>query len=109
MRARFSLAARWRALRKSSFHEVAAEVPNLTLSRELLGQPGAALPDVLVACGLSASKSQARKDVEAGGVNINNIRVSDSKLVIDSSHLLFDEFVLLRKGKRNYAVTRFHG
>ena len=92
---------------EKQFHEVAAEVPNVTLPRSLLGQPGAALPDVLAACGLSSSKSQARKDVEAGGVNINNVRVADAKRLLDSSDLLFGEFILLRKGKRNYAVARF--
>ena len=59
---------------EAQFHEVGAEVPNVTLPRTLLGQPGAALPEILMASRLSPSKSQARKDVEAGGVNINNVR-----------------------------------
>jgi tyrosyl-tRNA synthetase len=92
---------------ESQFQEVAGEVQNVTLARGLLGQPGAGLPEILVACGLSASKSQARKDVEAGGVNINNIRAADAKRVLDAADLLFGEFVLLRKGKRNYALARF--
>jgi tyrosyl-tRNA synthetase len=92
---------------ETQFEEVAAEVPKITLSRALLGQPGAALPEILVAAGLSPSKGQARKDIEAGGININNIRASDAKLILDSSHLLFGEFLLLRKGKRNYALVRF--
>ena len=94
---------------EAQFHEVGAEVPNVTLPRNLLGQPGAALPEMLVASGLSPSKSQARKDVEAGGVNINNVRAADAKLILDTGHLLFGEFVLLRKGKRNYALLRFQG
>jgi tyrosyl-tRNA synthetase len=94
---------------EAQFHEVGAEVPNVTLPRALLGQPGAALPDLLLAAGLSPSKSQARKDVEAGGVNINNVRANDPKLVLAAGHLLFGEFVLLRKGKRNYALVRFQG
>ncbi len=92
---------------EKQFHEVGAEVPNVTLSRTLLGQPGAGLLEVLVAAGLSPSKGQARKDVEAGGVNINNVRATDAKLVLSPEHLLFGEFVLLRKGKRNYALVRF--
>jgi tyrosyl-tRNA synthetase len=92
---------------EAQFHEVGAEVPHVTLSRTLLGQPGAALPDILMASGLSPSKSQARKDVEAGGVNINNVRATDAKLILDAGHLLFGEFVLLRKGKKNYALVRF--
>ncbi|MCE0498077.1 MAG: tyrosine--tRNA ligase [Methylacidiphilales bacterium] len=89
------------------FDEVIAEVPNSTFARAQLSQPGAALVEVLMAAGLSPSKSQARKDIEAGGVYVNNVRVADAKLVIGPEHLLFGKFVLLRKGKRNYALVRF--
>jgi tyrosyl-tRNA synthetase len=92
---------------EAQFGEVAAEVPNVSLGRELLGQPGAALPDLLVAVKLSSSKSQARKDVEAGGVYVNNVRAGDAKRVLEAGDLLFGKFVLLRKGKRNYALARF--
>jgi tyrosyl-tRNA synthetase len=84
---------------EAQFQEVGAEVPNVTLPRTLLGQPGAALPEILTASGLSPSKGQARKDVEAGGVYINNVRANDAKLILETSHLLFGEFVLMRKGK----------
>jgi tyrosyl-tRNA synthetase len=92
---------------EAQFGEVAAEVPNVTLPRSLLGQPGAALPEILVAAKLSPSKSQARRDVEAGGVYVNNAQSADPKLVLGADHLLFGKFVLLRKGKRNYALAQF--
>ena len=82
-------------------------MPNSNQPRASLGQPAATLPDLLVAAGLSPSKSQARKDVEAGGVYVNNVRAADAKLVLGPEHLLFDAYVLLRKGKRNYALLRF--
>jgi tyrosyl-tRNA synthetase len=92
---------------EKQFGEVIAEIPNSTQSRAVLGQPAAALPDILMAAGLSPSKSQGRKDIEAGGVYVNNGRVADAKLVLAAEHLLFDKYVLLRKGKRNYALLRF--
>jgi len=94
---------------EAQFDEVIAEVPNSTLSRSLLGQAGGALVEILIATGLSSSKGQARKDIEAGGVYVNNVRATDTKLVLDTEHLLFGKFVLLRKGKRNYALVRFEG
>jgi tyrosyl-tRNA synthetase len=94
---------------EAQFDEVIGEVPHKTLPLGLLGQPGAALPDILMTAGLSPSKGQARKDIEAGGINVNNVRVSDIKLVLGAEHLLFGKFVLLRKGKRNYALVRFEG
>ena len=94
---------------ESQFNEVGAEVPNVTLPRTLLGQPAAVLPEILVAAGLSPSKGQARRDVEAGGVYVNNVRAADAKLVLGTEHLLFGKFILLRKGKRNYALVWFEG
>ena len=92
---------------EKQFGEVIAEVPNSDQPRASLGQAAAALPDLLMAAGLSPSKSQARKDVEAGGVYVNNVRATDAKLVLGPEHLLFGTYVLLRKGKRNYALLRF--
>jgi tyrosyl-tRNA synthetase len=92
---------------EAQFGEVIAEVPNSDQPRENLGQPSASLVDLLVAAKLSPSKSQARKDVEAGGVYVNNLRTADGKLVLGPDHLLFGTYVLLRKGKRNYALLRF--
>ncbi len=92
---------------EAQFNEVIAEVPNVTLSRSLLGQPEGALVDVLIAAKLSPSKGQARKDIEAGGVYVNNVRATDVKLIVGAEHLLFGQFVLLRKGKRNYALVKF--
>ena len=92
---------------EAQFDEVIAEVPNSTLSKSLLGQPTGALVEVLIALGLSPSKGQARKDIAAGGVYVNNVRAADEKVVIGTEHLLFGKFVLLRKGKRNYALARF--
>jgi tyrosyl-tRNA synthetase len=92
---------------QAQFEEVIAEVPNSTLPSTLLGQPGGAVIEVLIAVGLSPSKGQARKDIEAGGIYVNNLRVGDTKLVLGAEHLLFGEFVLLRKGKRNYALVKF--
>jgi tyrosyl-tRNA synthetase len=92
---------------EAQFDEVIAEVPNVTLSRAILGQPAGVLAEVLIAAGLSPSKGQARRDIEAGGVYLNNLRASETALVVDTQHLLFGKFVLLRKGKRNYALARF--
>jgi len=92
---------------EAQFDEVIAEVPNTTQTRSLLGQPGGALIEILIAAGLSPSKGQARKDIEAGGINVNNVRVNDTKLVLGAEHLLFGKFILLRKGKKNYALVRF--
>ena len=54
--------------------------------------------------GSEAMKGQARKDIEGGGVYINNLRESNISRQITAADLLFDKHLLLRKGKRNYVV-----
>jgi tyrosyl-tRNA synthetase len=89
---------------EAQFDEVIAEVPNFTTTPEqILGQPSSSL---LVTTGLSASGSQARRDIEAGGFYINNVRITDSKWQVKQDDFLFGQYILVRKGKRNYALVR---
>ena len=60
--------------------------------------------ELFVASGLCQSNGQARKDLQGGGLNLNNQRQSDPKLKITTDSLLFDKHLLVRKGKRNYTV-----
>jgi tyrosyl-tRNA synthetase len=53
---------------------------------------------------LAPSKGQARKDIEGGGVYLNNLKVTDITRALALADLLFGKHVLLRKGKRTYAV-----
>jgi len=86
------------------FMDVVGEVPTIEIDRAKLDAPGLPIIDALVAAALSPSKGQARKDVEAGGISVNNVRVAEVARTLTSSDLLFGRHVLLRKGKRNYAV-----
>ena len=89
---------------ESTFGEIVGEVPTKELVRSQLNGAGLLLVEVLVLSGLSASKGQARKDVEGGGVYINNIREPSPQRAIKADDLLFGKHLLLRKGKRNYVV-----
>jgi len=86
------------------FKDVAGEIPTHPLESSKLAGAGTALTELLVHTKLAQSKGQARKDIEAGGISLNNIRVADAARSISSADLLFGKYLLLRKGKRNYAV-----
>ena len=86
------------------FKDVVGEVPTVEIERARLDAPGLPITDALVTAALSASKGQARKDVEAGGISVNNVRVTEVSRAITYGDLLFGSHILLRKGKRNYAV-----
>ena len=87
------------------FNDVAAEAPSKEIPAEALSGAGRPLLEVLVDAGLCPSKGQARKDLEGGGIYLNNVRESDLKRTLTSADLLFGKRLLLRKGKRNYVVV----
>ncbi|MBA4138798.1 MAG: tyrosine--tRNA ligase [Opitutus sp.] len=85
------------------FHDVVGEVPTKDLERAKLEGAGSAIADLIVHAGLEPSKGAARKSLEAGGVYLNNVRVDHTR-VVTADDLLFGKYLLLRKGKRTYAV-----
>ena len=86
------------------FHDVVGEVPTKEFASAKLAVPGASILDLLVHAGLCPSRGQAKKDVEGGGIYLNNVRVAEAARAATESDLLFKKHLLLRKGKRTYAV-----
>ncbi len=86
------------------FCDVVGEIPTKEITSVQLAAPGFGLTDALVHAGLSQSKGQAKKDIEGGGVYINNAKCADIAKALTPADLLFGKHVLLRKGKRTYAV-----
>jgi len=86
------------------FNDVAGEVPTKELEKAKLEGAGAPIIDLIVHSGLENSKGAARKALEAGGINLNNVRVPDHTRSVTTNDLLFGKHLLLRKGKKSYAV-----
>ena len=90
------------------FQDVVGEAPTKNLEPSRLEGAGASIIDLVVHAGLAPSKGQARKDLEAGGIYLNNVRVAEVARMVTTADRLFGKFVLLRKGKRTYAVLNVH-
>lgn len=90
---------------EATFREVAGEVPTCELSTDRFGGEGLWLPELLHKAGLAQSRGQARKEVKGGGVYVNGKRIDDEQHKLTTSDLMFEKYVLLRRGKRNYAVV----
>ncbi|MBG89878.1 MAG: tyrosine--tRNA ligase [Verrucomicrobiales bacterium] len=88
---------------ESGFSDLADEVPSLSIDRSRLNE-GAGLIDLLNDAGLSKSKGEARRDIKGGGVYLNNERQLDQEIVVKADSLLFEKYLLLRKGKKNYSL-----
>jgi tyrosyl-tRNA synthetase len=87
------------------FRDVVGEIPTKTLARSTLEAAGLPLTELLVQAGLAPSKGQARKDVEGGGISLNNVRVAEIGRSVTAADLLFGRYLLLRKGKKTYTVV----
>ena len=89
-----------RALDEATVAAVAAAVPHAGVDGEL-----PSLTDLLVACGLASSRSEARRTVTEGGAYLNNERVGDPEQKPSPGDLLHGRWLVLRKGKRSVAIV----
>jgi tyrosyl-tRNA synthetase len=89
---------------ETTFNEIVGEVPTKEIGKTELDGAGKPLVELLVHGGLCQSKGQARKDIEGGGVYVNNQREASFQRAVAAKDLLFGKHLLLRKGKRNYVV-----
>jgi tyrosyl-tRNA synthetase len=94
-----------KGIAESTFNEIVGEVPTKEIVKSKLDGAGIPLVELLVHVGLCPSKGQARKDIEGGGVNVNNIRETSFQRAVTANDLLFGKHILLRKGKKNYVVV----
>jgi tyrosyl-tRNA synthetase len=92
-------------LDEATLLDVFAEAPSTTLPREQ-----ATLIDVLATTGLTKSKSDARRQIDQGGVYINNRKVTDADARLDpEADTIHGRYVILRRGKANQHLVRFDG
>jgi tyrosyl-tRNA synthetase len=86
--------------------EVLQGAPSTQKAKDLLNT-GYTLIDALVDAALCSSRGAARKDITAGGIYVNNIRVTDAAKSLTSTDLIANGYLVLRKGKKNYHLLVF--
>jgi len=84
-----------------------ADVSSQELSRDKLSGDGLNILDALIASGLAKTKSDARRTVEQGGAYVNNRRITDLKQQLTTADLASETVMVLRAGKKKYALLRF--
>ncbi|HYU09626.1 MAG TPA: tyrosine--tRNA ligase [Gemmatimonadales bacterium] len=85
------------------FEILAGEIPTIAVEGE---SDGVALVDLVARAGLAKSKSEARRSIEQGGIYVNQQRVDDAGRTIASGDWIGGRNLLLRKGKKEYALLR---
>jgi tyrosyl-tRNA synthetase len=100
------------ALSRAALAALAREVPTVEVAPPAdppaEGVPSGALDafDLFVAAGLAASRGAAKRLLEQGGMYVNGRRLAASDRFVRTDALLHGEWVVMRKGARDYALGR---
>jgi len=89
--------------------DVFADVPSSEVSKEALGGEGKSLVDLMTESGVASSKGDARRSIEGGGVYVNNVRVEDAARALTGADTIDGQFLLIRKGKKQYHLVAVRG
>lgn len=84
------------AVSETEIHEVEAGAPR-------------GIVDLLVSTGLVESRGAARRAIKEGGAYVNNERISDEEWEPSAEDLLHDRWLVLRRGKKNFAGVKIVG
>jgi tyrosyl-tRNA synthetase len=81
------------------------DVPSITLDRSVLAA-GPRLSQILVQSGACASRGEANRLIQGGGVYLNNTRM-DADRALSEADLASKSTLVLRTGKKSYYLVRF--
>jgi tyrosyl-tRNA synthetase len=84
-----------------------ADVPSKELPRDRLSGAGLPIMDAMCESGLARTKSDARRIITQGGAYVNNRRIDGIETQLTAAHLAGESVMVLRSGKKNYALLRF--
>jgi len=94
-------------LDESTLLETFKDAPSTTFPLSRVAGSGSLLVDLIAESGLCNSKGAARKEIQGGGIYLNNERVSDVAAALKKELLISGKFAVLRRGKKTYHLLRF--
>ena len=94
------------ALDAKALAEVFEEAPSIELPADRFDGDGVAVIDLLVEAGLTASKGEARRTLQGGGVRVGDDRVEDIDRTVTRADAVDGAVMVLRKGKKSVALVR---
>ncbi len=85
--------------------EIFAAAPSMEISKDQVSGDGMPLVDLVVTAGLAKSKGEARRTIEGGGINLQNIRETDVKRAVSINDAIDGKALVLRKGQKDYRLV----
>lgn len=86
--------------------DIFAEVPSSEMPKAAFEGDGVSIVDLALVCGFGTSRSAVRRLIESGGIYVNNRRVSDAQAKIGLSALIEGQYLVLRKGAKDYHLIQ---
>lgn len=84
--------------------EIAKDMPNTSMViRDIVDQK---YTDVAAQAGLSTSKGEIVRLIKNGGAYLNNEKVEDQSLLIESKHIIGGKYILLAAGKKKKILIK---
>jgi tyrosyl-tRNA synthetase len=93
------------ALTPEELLDVFQEAPSTRVEKAKLAGKGMGIVDLAVLGGLAASKGEARRLIEGGGVYLNNRRVGESAKMVTAADALHGRFLVLRRGQKEFRLV----
>ena len=93
-------------LQDAELTQIFADVPSYSVAENQLENDGFPLVDALVLSGLAKSKGEARRNIEQGGVYVNNRKREGIDSVLTREDLASETMIVLRRGRKNYALLQ---
>jgi tyrosyl-tRNA synthetase len=91
----------------AALSEIFTDVPSSEVPRSKLDGEGYWVVEAFQDAGLASSGGEARRSIKDGGAYVNNFRVTDDQQRLTEADLASETVMVLRKGKRNYALLKF--
>ncbi|HXL29742.1 MAG TPA: tyrosine--tRNA ligase [Bradyrhizobium sp.] len=95
------------ATARKTFEEgsLSSDLPTIEISISEL-DAGIGLLSAVVKAGLAASNGEVRRQIKAGGVRVNDVPVSDEKMVLTPAHLTEEGVIKLSVGRKRHILLR---
>ncbi len=74
------------------------EIKNIEINKNIV--------DVLVDMGVAQSKRQAREFISNNSIEIKGEKVSDLDRIIDNTYVINNTYLIIKRGKKNYYVSK---
>ena len=85
-----------------------ANIMELFGDLKVVVESGKLLEDVLIEIKAASSKREAREFIKGNSISLNGEKNTDLACVVDSKLAMFNKYIVVRRGKKNYYLVELH-